>query len=49
MNTAIIMGTLVRDIELKYAASGSAIANFSIAYNSKYKKADGSFEEKQVF
>lgn len=49
MNTVIILGTITKDIELKYAKSGSAIANFSIAYNKKYKGADGQLVEKVSF
>jgi single-strand DNA-binding protein len=34
------MGNLTRDPELKFLQSGSAVCNFSIAHNDKYKKDD---------
>jgi single-strand DNA-binding protein len=49
MNTVNIIGTITRDIELKYIPSGSAIANFSIAVNQDYKKQDGTKVEKTSF
>lgn len=38
MNKCIFLGRLTRDVELKYAPSGTAIANFTLAVNRKYKK-----------
>lgn len=49
MNLVTILGTLTRDIELKYLPSGSAIGNFSIAVNKKYKNASGELVEKVSF
>ncbi len=49
MNTIIILGTITKDIELKYLNSGGAVANFSIAYNKKYKGVDGNLVEKVSF
>jgi len=49
MNIAIILGTITNDIEIKYLQSGSAVANFSIAYNKKYKDATGQLVEKVSF
>ena len=46
MNQVNIIGTIGKEIELKYIPSGSAIANFSIAVNQDYKKQDGSKVEK---
>lgn len=36
VNKAIIKGRLGKDVELRYAASGKEIANFSIATSEKY-------------
>jgi len=36
-NTAILEGNLTSDPEVSYAASGAAVATFSIAVNRKYK------------
>ncbi len=49
MNIAIVLGTITNDIEIKYLQSGSAVANFSIAYNKKYKGQDGHLVEKASF
>jgi len=49
MNNVQILGTITRDLELKYTASGTAILSFGIAYNEKYKKQDGSYEDKAHF
>lgn len=39
-NVVILAGNLTRDPELKYAKSGSAFANISIANNERVKKGD---------
>ncbi len=49
MNKVQILGTITRDVELKYAASGTAIGSFGIAYNEKRKQADGSYADKAHF
>lgn len=36
-NTVLLTGRLTRDAELKYTNSGTAICNFSIAVNRRYK------------
>jgi len=38
--TAVIVGRLTRDAELKYTNSGMAICHFSVATSSRVKKAD---------
>jgi len=45
MNVINIIGRIGKDIELKYLASGSAVASFSIAVNQDYKR-DGQKVEK---
>ncbi len=37
VNKAIILGTLGRDPEIKYTASGSAVVNLSVATNESWK------------
>lgn len=41
LNQCNFIGRLSKDIELKYTASGSAVANFSIACGDDYKSKDG--------
>ncbi len=38
----IVIGNIGRDPEVKYMPSGSAVAEFSVAANEKFKKSDGS-------
>ena len=49
MNNVQILGTITREPELRYTQSGTAILSFGIAYNEKYKKQDGSYEDKAHF
>ena len=49
MNKVIMMGNLSKDVELRYAPSGSAIATTSIAVSRKFKKQDGSQGEEVCF
>lgn len=45
MNSSVLMGRLVKDIELKFAqGSGKAIAKFTIAVNRGYKNAEGKYD-----
>lgn len=43
MNNANLMGRLTKDPELKYGASGTAYANFTIAVNRAFKKDEVDF------
>ena len=45
INKAILLGRLGRDPEMRYAPSGTAIANFSVATNHK-QKAEGEWVDK---
>lgn len=38
MNKSILMGRITKDLELKYAQSGTAILGFTLAVNRKYVK-----------
>lgn len=44
-NKVLLMGNLTRDPELRFIASGTAVASFSIAINRKYKQGDEWKEE----
>lgn len=48
-NIVSINGRLVREAELKYASSGTAILNFSIAVNRSVKKGDKWEDEASFF
>ena len=48
-NKTIMIGNLTRDIELKYLASGSAVAKSAIATSYKYKTATGEQKEEVCF
>ncbi len=49
MNKVIILGTITKDIELKYLPSGSAIGSFGIAYNDRWKDQQGNPKDKAHF
>ncbi len=49
MNKLQLLSTITKDIEMKYAQSGTAIASFSVAYNTKYKDQSGQYVEKAAF
>ena len=48
INTGVLGGNLVRDPELRYTPSGTAICDFTIANSKKYKK-DDEWQEKPGF
>ncbi len=39
-NKVLLMGNLTRDPELRYTASGAAVASFGLAVNRKYKQGE---------
>jgi len=49
MNKIAIMGTMTKDVQLKYIPSGVAVGNFNIAINQDYKNKDGQKIEKTSF
>jgi len=49
MNKVQILGTITKEIEVKYTQGGSAIASFGIAYNDKWKDQSGQMKEKAHF
>lgn len=44
MNKVVIIGRSVRDIELKQLASGTSVAEFSVAVKRSFKSANGEYE-----
>lgn len=46
VNTAILMGNLTRDPELRQTTSGKSVVNFSLALNSAYRDNSGDWQEK---
>lgn len=49
INQVILVGRITRDSELKYTASGTAMAQFSIAVNRRVKKGDQWTDEASFF
>ena len=41
LNKAFFIGNLTRDVDLRYTASGSPVANFGLAVNRTYTNSDG--------
>ncbi len=48
-NKVIVVGNLTRDLELRYAPSGTAIGNTGIASTRKFKGGDGQMKEEVLF
>ncbi len=48
-NRVILMGNLTRDPELRYTPGGTAVANFGIAINRRFKTEDEVREEVDFF
>lgn len=46
LNKVMIIGNLGRDPEVRYTASGSAVAGFSVATTEKFKNKSGEWEER---
>ena len=45
INKVILVGNVGRDPELRYTASGTAVANFTLATHRRYKDRDGNQQE----
>jgi single-strand DNA-binding protein len=45
VNKILLIGRLGADPEVRYAPSGSAVANFTMATNRSYKDREGNFQE----
>jgi len=48
-NKVILMGNLTRDPEIRYNPNGTAVANFGLAVNRRYKMGDENREEVGFF
>ena len=46
LNKVMLIGNLGKDPEVRYTASGTAVASFSIATSERYKSKTGEWEEK---
>ena len=46
LNKVMLIGNLGRDPEVRYTASGTAVASFSLATSEKYKNKSGESEER---
>jgi single-strand DNA-binding protein len=46
VNKVILVGNLGKDPEIRYTASGTAVANFTLATSERYKDRDGNKQEK---
>ena len=44
MNSVVLVGRIVRDVELRYTQSGTAVASFSIAVDRRFKSKNGDKE-----
>ena len=49
MNTVIISGNITADPEMRYLASGTAVVNFNVAVNRKWKDGSGELKEEVSF
>ena len=48
-NRVILVGNLTKDPEIRYIPSGTAVGDFSMAINRKYKGSDGNVQEETCF
>jgi single-strand DNA-binding protein len=46
VNRVMLMGHLGRDPQLKHTGSGTAVANFTLATNDRYKDNDGNWQDR---
>ncbi|EJF33743.1 single-stranded DNA-binding protein [Weissella koreensis KCTC 3621] len=44
MNSVVLVGRIVRDVELRYTQAGTAVASFSIAVDRRFKSKNGDKE-----
>ena len=44
MNKVLLVGNLVKDVEVRYTTSDNAIARFTIAINREVKNKDGNYD-----
>ena len=46
LNKVLLIGNLGKDPEVRYTASGTAVASFSLATSEKFKNKEGEWEER---
>ena len=49
VNKVFLMGNLTRDVQLKHTANKTAIANFGLAVNRRYRNSSGEMQEETTF
>lgn len=49
LNKVMLMGNLTRDVEVRHTGSNTAVGNFGLAVNRKYKTKDGDQKEEVTF
>jgi single-strand DNA-binding protein len=49
VNKVFLMGNLTREVQLKHTANNTAIANFGIAVNRRYRNSNGENQEETTF
>jgi single-strand DNA-binding protein len=49
LNKVLLIGNLTRDPEVRYLPSGSAVAEFDIAANRRFKSREGELKEETLF
>ena len=49
LNKVFLMGNLTRDPELRFTPSGTAVGNFGIATNRRFKNSSGELQEEATF
>lgn len=49
VNMVVVAGNVTRDLELKYLPSGTAVTDFGLAVNEKYKNSQGQLVEEVSF
>jgi single-strand DNA-binding protein len=49
VNLAVLLGHLTRDPELRYTPNGSAVCQFGLALNRRYRTAAGELQEETTF
>jgi single-strand DNA-binding protein len=49
LNRVLLMGNLTRDPELRYTPSGTAVVQFGIATNRKFKNSSGELQDETTF
>jgi single-strand DNA-binding protein len=49
VNRVFLMGNLTRDVEIRHLPSNTAVAQFGLAVNERYKDRDGNWQERANF